>query len=380
VKRAVIACGGTGGHLSPGIALAEELISEGWTCELLISNKQVDSRLVRKYSNFTYKNVPGSPFGISPLRLAKFLINLAVGVAKCIKLYKKERPKFVIGFGGFLSLPAMLAGFICRIPVAIHESNRAPGRVTRIASSFANRIFLPHGISLRILRSSRIRHVGMPVRREIHLHSRNQAKRDLGYDPQRKLLVIFGGSQGARSLNEWVKKNLAVLAQDEVQVLCLTGMGSGSDGQMIFRSRSGAEIRSKFIRFSDNMATILSAADLVVSRAGAGSISEITRCRVPAILVPYPYAADNHQLLNARYFEMQGGGIVIGEDYINSLLAEVRDVLFNDWLLQTFKNNLEAMNRAKPQRVMIREIRMMIQELRQEMIRGGNKGKVAYGG
>ena len=380
MKRAVIACGGTGGHLSPGIALAEELISEGWRCELLISNKQVDSRLVRKYADFDYKNIPGSPFGLSPTRLIRFSVNLLSGITKCVKLYKRDRPDVVIGFGGFLSLPAMLAGYFSRIPVAIHEANRAPGRVTRIASSFANRIFLPQGISLRMLHSSRIRHVGMPVRREIHQLSRPQAKRKLGFDPMRKLIVIFGGSQGARALNDWVKKNLEILARDEVQVFCLTGMDGGSDSQMVFRSRSGAEVKSRFVRFSDEMATVLSAADLVVSRAGAGSISEITRCRVPAILIPYPYAADNHQLFNARYFEMQGGGITIGEDYIDGLLAEVKDTVFNDWLLRKFRDNLDSMNRAKPQRVMIREIDSMIREYEEEMMRSEQDGKAIVSG
>ncbi len=359
MKRAIIACGGTGGHMSPGIALAEELTSRNWKCTLLISNKQVDSRLVKKYGQFEYETVDGRPFSVRPDRFVRFLISLIRGTIKCSSMIHQKNPDVVIGFGGFLSMPAMLAGFFAGLPTVIHEANRVAGRVTRIVSLFARRIYLPKGVSVRTKRKSRIRSIGMPVRNEIVSMSKSAAKRSLGLDPQLKVLVIMGGSQGAESLNKWVKASLPSLAQKEVQVFCLTG-GSQADSSMTFKSPKGTEVRSLFRRFSDDMAIVLSAADLVVSRSGAGSIAEMMRCRAPGILIPYPFSADDHQVANAESFEMLGCGIQMSQDFLGDLLKEVQDVLFNEWLMQKFRHNLELADRTDVRTFMVNDLERIV--------------------
>lgn len=359
MRKAIIACGGTGGHMSPGIALAEELTSRNWKCTLLISNKQVDSRLVKKYEQFEYETVEGRPFSVRPDRFVLFVISLVRGTIKCSGMMHQKNPDVVIGFGGFLSMPAMLAGFFAGLPTAIHEANRVAGRVTRIVSLFARRIYLPKGVSVKTKRRSRIRYIGMPVRNEIFSRSKSAAKRKLGLDPQLKLLVIMGGSQGAESLNKWVKSSLPSLAQREIQVFCLTG-GSHADGSMTFKSPKGTEVTSLFRRFSDDMATVLSAADLVVSRSGAGSIAEMMRCRAPGILLPYPYSADDHQVANAENFEMLGCGIQMSQDFIGDLLKEVQDVLFNEWLMQKFRHNLELADRSDVRSFMANDLERIV--------------------
>lgn len=359
MRRALIACGGTGGHMAPGIALAEELVSRNWECTLLISNKQVDSRLVRKYSQFNYATVDGKPFSVRPDRLVGFLVSLVRGTATCRKLLRSSRADIVIGFGGFLSMPAMLAGLFAGIPTAIHEANRVAGRVTRITTLFARRIYLPNGVSVRTKRKSRIRYVGMPVRREIHSQSKSLAKQKLGLDSKKKLLVVMGGSQGAESLNQWVKNSLASLAQKEIQVFCLTG-GSQADSSLTIKSPKGEEVRSIFQKFSDDMATIFSAADLVVSRSGAGSIAEMMRCRAPGILVPYPYSADDHQVANAESFERLGCGMQISQEYLSGMLDEVKDLIFNDSLLQKFRRNLELADRTNVQAFIADDIERIV--------------------
>ncbi len=355
-KRAMIACGGTGGHLSPGIALAEELVSRNWKCCLLISNKQVDSRLAQKYSVFEYRSIAGRAFSLNPFKLARFLFDLVKGTSDCCAQIRDSRPDIVIGFGGFLSMPALLAGKICGVPTAIHEANRVAGRVTRIVSLFADRIYLPKGVSIRTTRSSRIRFVGMPVRREIKPMPRTKAKRALNFDPEKKLLVVMGGSQGAEALNKWVKDNLDALAQKEIQVYCLTGDAAGADSSFTFKSSKGSVVRMVFCRFSDDMATLLSAADLVVSRSGAGSIAEMLRCRTPGIMIPFPFSADDHQVENARSFEKLGCGIAVAQESLPSLLEEVKDTIYNEWLLQQFRANLEAADRTDALAFMARDL------------------------
>ncbi|MDQ8204413.1 UDP-N-acetylglucosamine--N-acetylmuramyl-(pentapeptide) pyrophosphoryl-undecaprenol N-acetylglucosamine transferase [Pelagicoccus sp. SDUM812003] len=363
MKKVFIACGGTGGHLSPGIALAEELVSRNWKCTLLISNKQVDSRLVSKYSQFSYETLSGSTFSLGPAGFARFAVNLLKGTLSCYRRLEKERPDIVIGFGGFLTMPAMLAALLRGIPTAVHEANRVPGRVTRIVSLFARRIYLPKGVGIRTKRASRIRHLGMPVRREIHQITKLHAKRTLGFDPQQKTLLVMGGSQGAESLNNWVKKSLNSLADREIQVLCLTG-GAGANSSLTLKSPKGAAVKFIFRRFCDDMATALSAADLVVSRSGAGSIAEMVRCRAPGILIPYPFSADDHQIANAKNFEMLGCGLYMMQDYLSDLLDEVKDVMYNDWLLQKFRKNLELADRSDVLAFMARDIEGIVSENR----------------
>jgi UDP-N-acetylglucosamine--N-acetylmuramyl-(pentapeptide) pyrophosphoryl-undecaprenol N-acetylglucosamine transferase len=174
------------------------------------------------------------------------------------------------------------------------------------------------------------------------------------------VLVVLGGSQGASKLNEWARQRAEALAFEGIQLYCVTGLGKGEVGERTLKSRNGQAVKAIFVPFSDRIGELLSAADLVVSRAGAGTIAELIRCETPAILIPYPHAADNHQEANARYFEQQGGGLVIGQEHVSDLLREVRDVIFNDWLLRKFRSNLTRMDRANSLEEMLNDLEAMI--------------------
>jgi UDP-N-acetylglucosamine--N-acetylmuramyl-(pentapeptide) pyrophosphoryl-undecaprenol N-acetylglucosamine transferase len=174
------------------------------------------------------------------------------------------------------------------------------------------------------------------------------------------MLVVFGGSQGATVLNDWARRDLPRLANEGVQVCCITGMGKGRDEVIELKSKTGATVRAHFKSFCDQVAELLSAADLVVSRAGAGTVAELIRCETPAILVPFPQAADNHQRANAEFFERQGAGIVVHQTSVNSLTAEVMDVIFNDALLRKFRSNLQRMDRVNSLAVMLADLEELI--------------------
>jgi UDP-N-acetylglucosamine--N-acetylmuramyl-(pentapeptide) pyrophosphoryl-undecaprenol N-acetylglucosamine transferase len=184
-----------------------------------------------------------------------------------------------------------------------------------------------------------MRYYGYPVRKEIRRLPREGARKQFGLDPHRKVLAILGGSQGAAALNQWAQDNLEALGSRGIQLLCLTGPRAGDEG--LVEIPAGERVaRACFLAFSDDMAAVLSSADLVISRAGAGSIAEIIRCRTPALLIPYPYASDNHQLANARYVEQQGGAVVVPQRNLTNLREEVLDLIFNDALLDKFRKNL----------------------------------------
>jgi UDP-N-acetylglucosamine--N-acetylmuramyl-(pentapeptide) pyrophosphoryl-undecaprenol N-acetylglucosamine transferase len=343
MSRFLIACGGTGGHLSPGIALAEALVARGHKTTLLISHKKVDARLSAKYPKLVFERVPSAPFRWRPDGLLRFLWQQGRGVWFCLKLVRRVKPDVIIGFGGFTNAGVVLAGRFCHVPVALHEANRIPGRAIRMLSRFARRLYLPPGVRLPGRLGLMVRHTGLPVRSEIARIGRAEARAQLGVDPAQKLLVVLGGSQGSSSLNQWVDDNLSALAQQGVQVWCVTGMGKGDIGVKELPGRNGQTVRAWSEPFSDRMGLLMSAADLAVSRAGAGTLAELVHCETPAILIPYPFAADNHQQANAVYFEQQGGGVLVGEKSLGSLREEVQDVVFNDWLLNKFRANLRRM-------------------------------------
>lgn len=367
MNRILISCGGTGGHLAPGIALAEELIARGHTCWLLISHKKVDARLVQKYPHLSFIKTPGAPFSLRPARLFHFLSTQAKSVVSSIRLIKRLQPDLVIGFGGFSSAGISVAAFLKKLPFVLHESNRVPGRAVRFLSHFAPaRLYLPTGVSLRNVSPERIRYYGCPVRKEIQRKPVAQSRAVLGIPEKCRLLVILGGSQGASVLNEWVEKNFERLAHEDVCIYCVTGMNKGEERVIQSRSGSGSKARAWFVPFTDEISELLSSADLVVSRAGAGTIAELIRCRTPAILIPYPFAADDHQRANALFFERQGGGIMIEQNLMRNLHREVLEVIFNNWMLQKFRLNLERMDRENSLKLIVKDLEEICRKARED--------------
>ncbi len=363
MSRFLIACGGTGGHLAPGIALADALLARGHDARLFISHKKVDTRLAEKYPHLTATRVPGAPFGARPDVLAHFLLRQAQGVKFSLRYLREFRPHAVVGFGGFTNAGVTAAARLLDVPVALHEANRIPGRAVRVLSHWAQRLYLPPGVRLPGRLGLRVRHTGLPVRNEIARLPREVARAQLGVDSRQKLLVVLGGSQGSGVLNDWVAAEAAALAQEEVQVWCVTGLGKGENTVRELRSKQGAPVRVWFEAFTDRVGVLLSAADLVVSRAGAGTLAELVRCETPAVLVPYPHAADNHQWANARHFEQQGGGIVLDQGSVGRLRQEVLDVLFHDWLLNKFRENLHRMARENVIDVIVQDLEELAQRL-----------------
>lgn len=356
----LISCGGTGGHLSPGIALAQCLIERGHSSHLLISNKDVDSVLVEAYPHLDFLRSPGIGFSWKPIQFLRFNWQQCRAFRFAIKLLEEKKPDAVIGFGGFLTVGVVFAGFLKGVPVILHEANRKPGRAIRMLSGFARRIYLPEGLKIRNLPPDTIKHAGYPVRKEIKPQPREAARKRLGIQVPGKLVLVLGGSQGALALNRWVKECFPDLAEEGISVLCVTGLIKENRGTVEHKAKDGQLAKAIFMPFSNQMADLLSCADLVVSRAGAGSIAEFIRCRLPAILVPYPYATDDHQTANARFLEQQGGCVVVPQAEIKSLTAEVRETIFNDWLLGRLKNNLERLDRNNSIDAMAQDLEQLV--------------------
>jgi UDP-N-acetylglucosamine--N-acetylmuramyl-(pentapeptide) pyrophosphoryl-undecaprenol N-acetylglucosamine transferase len=355
-QRYLIICGGTGGHLAPGIALAERLTARGHSCRLVVSRKEVDSRLRAKYTHLNFEPAPGAAFGLKPHVFIRFLGQFLGAFRFARRLMRDFEPQAVVAFGGFMSPPYILQAWRRRIFVALHESNRQPGRAIRVLARFADRIYLPVGVRLKGITPTRMTDGGYPIRKEIRHTKKVDARRRMQLEGHGKTLVVIGGSQGAMALNQWVGRHFKELAEEGVNIFAVTGPGKGAASVVEVQGSNGESARAEFMPFCDDMAMLLSVADLVVSRAGAGAIAEIIECLAPSVLVPYPYAADRHQEANAKFLEKQGACVVLPEERIDQLMAEVRDLLFNDALLNQIRANLRALNRVNAAEAMALEL------------------------
>ena len=345
MRKFVIACGGTGGHLAPGIAVAEMLKERGNKCLLLISQKQVDLALIKKYEDLDFVKISGRAFAGGIAERFAFFFDLLSNFMISRRLLRQQDPDLVLLFGGFLSLGLGFAAKTRGIPIALHEANCQPGRAFRFIKHISRRIYLPHAVSLNGVPHERIRYYGYPLRKEIKYSDKKQAQSRLKIKVPNKLLVVMGGSQGACVLNDWVEDNFRRLAKEGISLYCVTGLGNRSAETLHEVDKKGNNITATLVPFSDQISDVICAADLIVSRAGAGSIAEITHCRTPAILIPYPYASDDHQHANALAHENAGAGIILAQEQLENLTDTVIELISDDQQINNFKSGLERLDK-----------------------------------
>ncbi|MDP0500922.1 MAG: UDP-N-acetylglucosamine--N-acetylmuramyl-(pentapeptide) pyrophosphoryl-undecaprenol N-acetylglucosamine transferase [Verrucomicrobiota bacterium JB022] len=360
MAKAYIVCGGTGGHLAPGIALAQRWRARGHSCRLVVSNKDVDSRLAKHYPDFDFLRAPGRPFSWNPLRLTRCLWAYTRAFVIAATLLKRDRPDVVISFGGFLGLPWALMAKMWEIPLVLHEANRVPGKATRMLSAFACRVYLPAGVRHPRVPNHLVRPLGLPLREEVQHIKKAEVRERWGIPIGVKLVVVLGGSQGATSLNDWVEEHRHTLINEGIWVICVTGPNKGEARTADYDSPEGFKVRFQWIPFTDKMAELLSVADIAITRAGAGTLAELVRCLTPSILIPYPHAADNHQAANAKYLEQRGGGIVVPQNKLDTLLTEALDLVFNDWLLGRMRENLRLLASDDAGLTMVQDIEFIL--------------------
>ena len=340
MSRVLLACGGTGGHLAPGIALAQRLAEDGHACLLVVSRKAVDARMLAHYPRLTF--VPGKGRGFGPGLLGRLLFFPALlgAVWSSWRLVRRFRPDALVCFGGFMSLGPALASRLAGVPVIVHEANRRPGKAVRLIARLAASVHLPAGVRVPGVAADRQRDSGFPVRAEIRPQAREAARKALGFPVTGRLLLVVGGSQGAAPLNRWVEAHVPAFAERGVHVLCLTGPG-GRDEEL----RAGPAV-VRFLPFCHQMASAYSAADLAVARAGAGTLAELATCRTPAVLVPLPSAADDHQTANARSSAEAGGALLLPESELPRLAALVLGRLHDNAALAAMRDALALADAA----------------------------------
>lgn len=349
-RRVVIAGGGTAGHVFPGLALASEVQSRGHDVVYLGTERGLEAKLVPA-ADVEFRPVPAAPFvrKLSPAALRAPVVALrAMRSARQLI----AGADVVVGMGGYVSVPAVLAAARARIPSVLHEQNAVPGLANRVLSSFARAVGLSFSdAGSHFPKRARLVVTGNPVRHDIlRVPSEREVLAKEGrvaleLEEDRRTVVIFGGSQGALHIDRAAVGACRLLAgRADLQIVLLTGpahhdairrgVGAGS--------RSGLLVR--VLPFLDRMELAYACADLVVSRAGATTIAEITVCGLPSLLIPYPYATSGHQEANARALQRRGGASVMLDDQVSaeSLAARIDALVGHDERLRAMAERSAA--------------------------------------
>ncbi len=308
-KRIVIATGGTGGHIFPATALAKDLLNSE-NPELLFLGGKLSQNPYFNREEFDSADIPAATLSFKkPLAAFQAGRMILQGILKSRTILKKFSPDLIVGFGSYYSLPVLAAGLTLKIPIILHEQNATPGKVNRLFSPFAKRTAITFPESEKFLKGF-CAPTAFPLRFSFSSHLKEEALKYFSLSQNCLTILIVGGSQGAKSINALAYKALAGLREElpPFQVIHLTGR-EGCE-----RRWEDLEIKACVKPFETRMDLAWIAADLAIARGGASSLSEQIASLTPGIIIPYPYATDNHQEKNALYFVNEiSGGILFNE-------------------------------------------------------------------
>jgi UDP-N-acetylglucosamine--N-acetylmuramyl-(pentapeptide) pyrophosphoryl-undecaprenol N-acetylglucosamine transferase len=303
---ALLAAGGTGGHVFPAEALAQVLMDRGWRLGL-VTDRRGHAYGGTLGSLETFRIAAGGIAGRGLMSKVRAVAELGLGVIQARAILKRQRPAVVVGFGGYASVPTMVAATMLGIPTAIHEQNGVLGRANRLLAGRVKRIATSYAHVQHVdpAWQPKLVHTGMPVRAAV------AALRDTPYpalaEGQPVHLLVLGGSQGARVLSEIIPAALATLPEPLRARLKVSQQCRPEDLEMVRAAYAGTGIDATLESFFSDVPERMAAAHLVVARSGASTVAELTALGRPAILVPYPHAIDDHQTANARAVDEAGG-------------------------------------------------------------------------
>ncbi len=306
----VFAGGGTGGHLFPGIAVAEALLElePHARVTFLTTDRPLDRELLRHTAGRQIEQCV-RPYTLHPLRVWPFWRSWRMSVEAAMRLFREDRPRAVLGLGGYAAGPAVVAAGRMGIPAAILNPDAVPGRANQYLARRARCVVLQWDVSRRYFPSSvRCAALGCPIRRDFTHIERASAARQFNLDPARPLLLVTGASQGARTINEALVRLWPDFSRSHSDWQLLHLAGAADEG-MVRAAYERCSSPALVLAFTHEMSAALSAADVVVSRAGASTLAELTCLGKASILLPYPYHKDQHQRVNAQVLADAGAAI-----------------------------------------------------------------------
>lgn len=351
--RVILTGGGTGGHIYPALAIAAELRNRDEAVELLYvgTAKGMESKIVPS-SDIAFKSIDISGIDRSSmLKASKSMIKFPTSFFQARTIIKEFQPDIIVGTGGYVSFPVVLAGTFWGVKTIIHEQNAWPGLANRNLAKRVDRVLLTFPEAASHLPDHNLKVTGLPVRKKIMTVDKEEARQNLGLDKNLFTLVVFGGSLGAMTINQAMLDYLDYSRAEELQIVWITGERAYQEMQEELERRldkSKMRVRLTMFPYMYNIEEALAVADLAVCRAGAGTVCELSILGLPAILVPYPYAADNHQEKNARALVDKNAALMVIDEFFDgyTLYQKVQEIRNNPQQLKQMGQNM--LKEAKP--------------------------------
>jgi UDP-N-acetylglucosamine--N-acetylmuramyl-(pentapeptide) pyrophosphoryl-undecaprenol N-acetylglucosamine transferase len=342
--KVIFAGGGTGGHLMAGLSIAQEISSRfpGTRIIFFGTSKKNESGYIGN-SGYEFKQIKACKL-TSFIRLPFFLFASVIGIIQSLNNIIKIKPDIIVGLGGYGSVLPVVAAFFTGIPIVLIEQNVIPGRANLKMARWVDVILCQWESTTKRFKNVRsISVTGIPIRRGIVENETEINNNPFGFDSRGKTLLVMGGSQGASAINEIILKSIPRLKKliPDIQVIHLTGKQGYKEAKDTYNNLG---INSVVSEYFNDIGAAYRWSDLVVCRAGANTIAEISAVGIPAILIPYPYATDNHQYWNANELERIGGAIVVKQEDLDTerMVELISNLLVNEEKL----NNMRKFNRS----------------------------------
>ncbi len=342
--RFIVSGGGTSGHINPAISIADALVkfyeAKGDTCKIIFTGRQdgYEGTLVPK-AGYELKDIPAEPFPMKPgPRMARAYATLRRGKARCAEIIREFDPHAVIGTGGFVCAPLLLAASKLKVPVVIHEANAFPGRANRLIARRADIVLtgfpnLEHAFP----KAKRLICVGNPVRDMMFDCTFEGSREKLGIKEGEKLVFAMGGSRGSKTINEFI---IAAAQKEEFKDVKFV-LGAGMQQSALLPEGFKVPDNLTIMKYVDNPNDYMAAADVSITRAGAVTCAEIAAMGACSVFIPYPYAAQKHQNFNAQAFVDIGGAVMMEDDDVceGKLFPVLEDLLKDDEKRKTMRSN-----------------------------------------
>lgn len=355
--RMIVTAGGTGGHIYPALAIIGKFQQMDKDFEVLYigTHNRMEKDIVPK-RGIPYESI--EIYGFSKTMIARDIKNIFLirkATKKCEKIMREFRPDVVVAMGGYVTYPVMKAAHKYGAKTFIHEQNSIPGKSNLMLERYADIVGVSFSESKKYFKKAKkVVYTGNPCG-EHALLEKPMSKLDLGLSKSKKLVIVVAGSLGSESLNDKMKSFLHHIGKESYEVLYITGKDFYED----FTKGEVFPSNVKVIPYLDRLSALMKRADLIVTRAGASTISEILALRLPAIFIPSPYVANNHQYYNALSIKnKKAGELILEKDLTAELLQKtIHDILLHEDIYQTYKKNLESLSSVASSDIIYEEIK-----------------------
>jgi len=354
--RIVVSAGGTGGHIYPALAVLEKLKDTEKNLEVLYigTKNRMENELIPK-RGIPYEGIEVYGLSKNIFKNIKNVFLIGNSYKKCIKLLKEFKPDIVLGFGGYVTYPVIAAAKRLNIKTFLHEQNSIVGKTNKFLAKDVDLVAVSFLSTIdKFKNAKKVVYTGNPCG-EAAINSKDIRKSDVGLDNKKKLVIVVAGSLGSKTMNDKLKEFLRLSKKSDYQVLFITGKAHYDE--FVEGTRFGSNV--KVLPYLDNLAGLMKNADLIVTRAGASTMSEILALSLPVVFVPSPYVANNHQYYNAKEIVSNNAGIMIEEDNLNGeVLFKTINELFNDkQRYDIIKMNLKNMGKIDSSEIIVKEIK-----------------------